>query len=61
MMDVWLKSSEGQLSLLGIMMTACLLLFGAAWWVDVLASFRAHMGLAMVLGMVLGVVHNNNK
>lgn len=55
-MDAWLKSSEGQLALLGIMLTACLMLADAQWWVDVLASFRAHMGLAMVLGMVLALV-----
>ena len=58
-MDSWLKSSEGQVALLGIMMTACLLLFGEAWWVDVLASFRAHLGLAMVLGMALALVRGH--
>jgi endonuclease/exonuclease/phosphatase (EEP) superfamily protein YafD len=54
--DTWLKSSEGQLALLALLMTACLQLAGAAWWVDVLSSFRAHLGIAVLLGMILALV-----
>ena len=53
MIDTWLKSSEGQLAVLGALMTAALLLSSNAWWSDVLASFRAHLGLAVLLGAAL--------
>ena len=55
MIDIWLKSSEGQLAILGVLMTVCLHFAGAAWWVDVLSSLRAHLGIAILLGMLLAV------
>ncbi|MFT5685599.1 MAG: endonuclease/exonuclease/phosphatase (EEP) superfamily protein YafD [Myxococcota bacterium] len=54
--ETWLKSSEGQLAILGILMAAGLHLAGDAWWVDVLSSFRAHLGIAVLVGMVVAMV-----
>ena len=59
MVEVWLKSSEGQLSILGIAMACAMLFADAAWWTDVLASFRGHLGLAVLLGSVLALARKS--
>ncbi len=53
--------SDGQLSILGILMVACLYLAGDAWWVDVAASFQLHLGIAVLLAVPVALVRSHRS